>query len=519
MSGTAGLLIAIVIILLIIWIFEFAPYIKYNDKLIPVQWDKLPVEKRYFPTTGGAVINFDNKDCLFVAGGQGQSDVLLWYNPLVKQFEPLYEFEKPHDVLTYSVAVGDMSNAGREDLVVGRNDGVYIFEQIMSSSGSRFIEKLIWTPSDKEIPMSISLCDYDNSGFLSIYVANHIRWYDLKIMQFSDLQAQRNVLLKRQDTLNYVDIAPALGIQGTSNSWACAFVDLGYDSNIQHDGTVRWPDLVVANDEGTIDIYRNTEGHFTKVSFDSPIGAWMGIAVGDFTKNGRQSLFFTNMGTANTMANVASYVTGKDIPKKYTHKHMMLINNGNYEFEKVFDDTINNSTISWGANFIDYGEQPKLFVAQGFKMMMWQRFKLFRPAGGVYDQSDAWSRLQRFENRNYGSNVMMHSFTGSPNIIWFNMESKPTIYEVGTHDKQPQQSKHVLVKVPKTAKFANAIITLHFAGASRSQQVLFSGGLGPLKSDYYFSLGTAKPLSVTVDMVNGDQLVFDDVRVNSVIEM
>lgn len=512
MNIAKNIVLAIVIILVIMLTFyillEFVPYAFDPNINVPVDWKKTATPSELFPTSGCSVIHVDEEQCLYVAGGPGQPDVMLAYRN--DKLTPIHEFPKPPGALTYSVAVGDMSNNTREDLIVGRNDGIFIH---YNDELGGFREVKIANHIDKEIPMAITLADYDHTGNLAIYIANYITMDKLELLKFGKTNIQKNRLLVKQTNENgldlYVDVADQVKLTNDRNSWAAMFIDINGNG---------YADLVVANDEGPVDVFKNTtDGYFEKVVIPKmPQGAWMGIAVEYFnlstpqTNNIPLQFFFTNMGTTNTpLLAMKNFIGIKgDVVKDYNPNHMLLVHKGDFVFDVVFDKNL-QGPIGWGAMFHDYNldSHEDLFVAQNMKKIIWQRLPLFRGAGGVYKWSEKKKRYTRqriFKNRTYGITPIPMDINGNNivDIIWVNAYDPPKAY-LNHHDNP----RYVNVVVPRDADYANALISLKTnKGLQYRQNILGGHGLGGSSHSQMFQFGlgkSAEPAEVTITLTNG----------------
>ena len=208
--------------------------------------------------------------------------------------------------------VGDYDNDGRDDLFVSyfgqnrlyHNRGNGTFEDVTRSAGL-LDARTRWGTG-------CAFLDYDRDGRLDLFVANYID-LDLKTAPTPEsglcrykgiavacgppgLTGGKNVLYHNRGDGGFEDVSEKSGTTRTSGTYGLGVTTLDFDN----DG---WVDVYVANDSNPSALYRNNhDGTFTDIgirsgcaySQDGKPQAGMGIAVGDFDRNGTMDLFKTN---------------------------------------------------------------------------------------------------------------------------------------------------------------------------------------------------------------------------------
>jgi enediyne biosynthesis protein E4 len=207
---------------------------------------------------------------------------------------------------------GDYDNDGREDLFVTyygqnrlyRNKDGGAFEDTTARAGL-LDPRTRWGTG-------CAFLDYDRDGRLDLLVANYID-LDLKTAPTPDsglcrykgvkvacgppgLKGGKNVLYHNRGNGTFEDVSDRSGVTRAAGTYGLGVSTLDFDD----DG---WVDAYVANDSNPSTLYRNNrDGTFTDVavgagcaySQDGKPQAGMGVAVGDYDRNGTMDVFKTN---------------------------------------------------------------------------------------------------------------------------------------------------------------------------------------------------------------------------------
>jgi hypothetical protein len=210
------------------------------------------------------------------------------------------------------VCAGDYDNDGRTDLFVTsygqdrlyRNRGDGTFEDMTARAGL-MSKRTRWG-------VGCAFVDYDRDGKLDVFAANYIDM-DLKTAPTPDsglcrykgipvacgppgLTGGKNVLWHNRGDGTFEDVSDKAGITRNSGTYGLGVSTLDFDD----DG---WTDIYVANDSNPAALYRNNhDGTFGDVavtagcafSQDGKPQAGMGVAVGDYDRNGTMDVLKTN---------------------------------------------------------------------------------------------------------------------------------------------------------------------------------------------------------------------------------
>lgn len=391
----------------------------------PTPFTPVPVDfthvwkKGSHPFTGAAVIDIDGdgKFEIFAGGGDGQRDVLLSYrHGRLENIEPGTGLSNNNT--TYGSTAIDMDADGDTDLLVARENGVYLY---LNDRG-RFLEKQIPVSLPKDsVPFSVAVSDIDHDGDGDLYISVFVNAKTFRSATFNDpMHAKPNRLLLNNGDLTFTDITESSGTASKQNSFLSVFVDLDSDG---------WEDLVVSQNTGAVEIFRNMKDRtFQPVPTPSAFGFWMGLAVGDIDQDGDQDLFFTNVGTS-----IPLFLTKGDLrnDQRHTHDWMLLRNDGNFHFTNVTDAYgLSNEGFAWGAVFEDLNldGQLDLLVAQNY--IKWPIHKVLKLSGRTYLQS-AQDIKRRFhhapalglENSYFGQSPLVVDLDGDgrQDVMWLNI--------------------------------------------------------------------------------------------------
>jgi Flp pilus assembly protein TadD/peroxiredoxin len=197
----------------------------------------------------------------------------------------------------------DVDNDGDEDLVLATgtkpllflNDGKGHFTNVPDAF--RFARPLQGSLT------SIAMADYDRDGFLDLYLCVYSYFYGAgedkagTPMPYYDARTgPPGVLFRNDGRGHFVDATEEAGLEAGNDHYHFAAAWADYDG----DG---WPDLLVANDFGTKNLYRNRGRKDGKVTFEEVAGAagvldhgaGMSATFLDYDNDGRLDIYTGNM--------------------------------------------------------------------------------------------------------------------------------------------------------------------------------------------------------------------------------
>ena len=201
--------------------------------------------------------------------------------------------------------------------------------------------------------------DYDRDGFVDLYVTGYFReevdlWnlQTTRIMQdsfeFSKNGSHRH-FYRNLGGGRFEDATERLGLDSTRWALAVSAADMNGDG---------WPDLYVANDYGTEELFLNQQGErfvpAEKVGLDESSKSGMSVALGDIMNDGTLGVFVTNISKSGYL------FQGNNLRLNRLAKGFGLAN--------ISEGQVEDCGWAWGAQFADLDNDGRqdLVVLNGF---------------------------------------------------------------------------------------------------------------------------------------------------------
>ncbi len=277
----------------------------------------------------------------------------------------------------------DVDNDGDEDLVLSTAVQPMLF---LNDGHGRFTPvpdafRLARPPQG--VLTSIAMADYDRDGFLDLYLCVYSYFFGAgedKAGTPAPYYDARNgppaILFRNDGHGHFVDVTEEAGLKGGNDRYHFAAAWGDYDD----DG---WPDLLVANDFGTKNLYRNLGRRNGVVTFEDvaaaagvlDYGAGMSAAFVDYDNDGRLDIYTGNMWSApGQRVTAASSFMPDATPdvraryRRHVRGNSLLRNLGDGRFEdKTLDARANIGRWAWSSDAFDFDRDgwDDLYIVNG----------------------------------------------------------------------------------------------------------------------------------------------------------
>jgi len=429
---------------------------------------------------------------------------------------------------------GDYDNDGDDDLFVtswgqnrlfrGRGDGTFTD---VSTAAGLVTKKARWGAG-------CAFVDYDRDGFLDLFAANYID-FDLASAPLPEsglcrykgipvacgppgLTGGKNVLYRNNGKGAFEDVSDRAGITRSSGTYGLGVSTLDFND----DG---WVDVYVANDSNPSALYVNQkDGTFKDVaveagcaySQDGKPQAGMGVAVGDYDRNGTVDLFKTNFaGDTSTL-----YANGG---KGFCDDRTFAAGIG-----------LNTRWLGWGVGFVDldndgwldifivnghvYPEVERVKTEAGYK----QRKVVYRNLanGRFEDVSDRLGPPVTTPAAGRGAAFADLDNDGDLDVVVNNMHAAPSLFTLTS----PRDAHWLSMKLVGTTSNRSAIgarVKLVSAGGTQVQEVR-GGGSYYSQNDPrpHFGLGKDTAVArVDVRWPNGREERWTDLKADQILTL
>lgn len=272
----------------------------------------------------------------------------------------------------------DFDNKGVQDLLVVCGSGPLLFQNQGNGTFVLKRDAFKFARPPEGTFTHAAIADYDRDGRLDIYFCMYMYYlgldqYHYPIPYFDARNGPPNCLLHNEGNGTFVERTEAAGLNVDNDrySFACAWGDSNANG---------LPDLCVANDFGSTQLYRNNgDGTFKVVSSEAHIedvGAGMSACWSDFDNDGNQDIYITSMWEAagQRVSGQKQFHAGapedtRALYQRHARGNALYRNQGDGKFKNIGQQTgVEMGRWSWSADFWDFDHDgySDLYVTNGY---------------------------------------------------------------------------------------------------------------------------------------------------------
>ena len=277
----------------------------------------------------------------------------------------------------------DVENDGDQDLIIATGTKPLLFINDGKGRFSNIADAFRFRHPLQGVLTSISMADYDRDGFLDLYLCVYSYFFGAgedKAGTPAPYYDARNgppgVLFRNDGQGRFVDVTQESGLDADNDRYHFAAAWSDYD----HDG---WPDLLVANDFGTKNLYRNLGRGDGKVTFEDVSakagvldhGAGMSAAFFDYDNDGHLDIYTGNMWSASGLRVTSAPAFMPDTPadvralyRRHARGNSLFRNTGNGRFEeKTLEAGVEMGRWAWSSDVLDFDSDgwEDIYVVNG----------------------------------------------------------------------------------------------------------------------------------------------------------
>lgn len=270
----------------------------------------------------------------------------------------------------------DYDNDGDPDLFVTqvyapsrlfRNRGNGTFEDVTAAAGLPLRED--------RISHAATWFDFDNDGFLDVYVCNFGDWLagEVPLFTSNSRHGQPNLLYRNRGDGTFEDVTERTGAGDTGWTQAVSHFDANGDG---------WQDLYLANDFGTDVILLNHEGKRfvdgTPRELEGNFHHGMSVSFTDFNRDGIEDIYVSNIAMFSFVQkhvkpgrHARISVSRRTVANlRMVENNLFLVSSGNtYEdrHHRHFQRSLDGNGWAWDADFFDFDNDgaEDLYIANG----------------------------------------------------------------------------------------------------------------------------------------------------------
>jgi len=450
--------------------------------------------KKFLPVIGSAVIDFDGDGIseVFIGGGENQDDVLYKYT--TEGFVKINEitFGKSDNDATYGASVLDMNNDGKDDLLIARESGGYLY---LNDGASFKMTPLDLMLNEKSRVISFAPADLNSDGHFDLYVSAYLTRSAMEgqnIFNKGGYGATSKLLINNGDN-TFKDVTESSGLLTVHNTFLGIFVDMDDDNDL---------DLVTAQDTGKVKTWKNN-GDMTfsdsKNPFSAVFGYPMGIGAGDYNNDGNIDFYFSNVGP--TAPKFLASGDLKDDQVFYTDL-MLMENTGSMNFIDSSKKTkLSDYEFSWGITMADLNLDglQDIIISENYVDLPFE--KLFKLPGRMLLQrkDSTYASVEAeagVENRNYEIAALLGDFNGDGYLdqVRVNLAGKSRAFV-----SNGGENKFLKVKIASSPQFLGSKVGVEMLCSDQEHTLVFGLGQSQVPKKVSITLPSGKKTSKDVD--------------------
>jgi tetratricopeptide (TPR) repeat protein len=272
----------------------------------------------------------------------------------------------------------DFQNRGRQDLLVVCGTGPLLFVNLGDGTFSLRRDAFKFTRPPQGTFTHAAIADYDGDGRLDIYFCMYMYYlgldqYHYPIPYYDARNGPPNCLFHNEGDGSFLETTERAGLNADNDrySFACAWGDSNSNG---------LPDLFVANDFGSSQLYRNNgDGTFKVVSKEArveSVGAGMSCCWADYDNDGRQDIYVPSMWEAAGQRVSDQQQFHEKAPEtiraqyqRHARGNALYRNSGDGTFHNVGHEAgVEMGRWSWCSDFWDFDHDgfADLYVTNGY---------------------------------------------------------------------------------------------------------------------------------------------------------
>ena len=490
--------------------------------------------------SGAAWIDYDRDGDwdLYLVNCQGDASVtnVMYENIGDGKFEKINKSGAEDDGEGMAVSSADYNNDGFPDLFVTNYGNFKLYKNNKDKTFSDVTKDAFHNEVEDKWYGGSAWGDYDNDGDLDLYVTGYVdfsRRPKFTSLRFPmDFGGAPNTLYRNNGNGSFTDVTIMTGVldDASRKSMQAVFNDFNGD---------RLPDLFVTNDTDANGFYLN-KGDGTFKQFSGPSGlsttdGSMGIALGDFNKDGLIDIVYTNYAAeVNTLAMLLDNKSSND----------GKLNNAVFvqDFESPLLHKLTWPKVSWapGLYDLDNDKDLDLFFANGhlnsvsgdnrqsnqlFENDGSGRFKDVTENSGVLSAGDRIHRSAIYAD--YDNDGMVDMFVtvngqqvedGSGNIIFDKHQGKGVLF----HNETKNNNCWIKVRLEGVKSNKDGFgseVAIHTTNDVFYQSLVSGQGyFSSHAKELYFGLGSEKKIDkITIKWPSGINQSFNNISTNQTI--